>query len=54
MATKNTDTPVVINTDTPVEPSVSYLPTSFIFAGKPRSMGGAVDEAPLVVESDNE
>ena len=54
MAKKDTDTPVEVNTNTPVEPSATYLPTSFIFAGEPRSMGGEVDTAPLVIESDNE
>lgn len=41
------------NTATPVEPNESYTPTSFIFAGEPRSMGGDIDEAPVTVESEN-
>jgi len=41
------------DTATPVEPSETYMPTSFIFAGEARSMGGDVDEAPVTVESDN-
>ena len=37
---------------TPVDPSPSYTPTSFIYAPEARSMGGEIDEQPLQVESE--
>jgi hypothetical protein len=43
----------VVDDSTPVEPSESYTPTSFIFAPEARSMGGEIDEQPVTVESDN-
>ena len=48
------DTPDLTDDTTPVDPSESYSPTSFIFAPEARSMGGEIDEQPVTVESANE
>jgi hypothetical protein len=42
------------NNTTPVDPSESYTPISFIFAPEARSMGGEIDEQPVQVESETE
>lgn len=55
------DNPVVPTPDelaadntTPVDPSPTYTPISFIYAPEARSMGGEIDEQPLTVESETE
>ena len=42
----------VVDESTPVEVTTSYSPTSYIYAPEARSMGGEVDEAPVVVETE--
>ena len=44
--------PAEVNDGTPVEPTDSYTPTSYIYAPASRSMGGEVDEAPVSVETE--
>ena len=41
-----------VNTDTPVDPTDSYSPTSYIYAPEARSMGGEIDAAPVDVETE--
>lgn len=42
----------VVDDSTPIEPTPSYTPTSYIYAPEARSMGGEIDAAPVVVETE--